>query len=247
MMAKYINADALIEEIEKIKKYDYFDETGNIFLLLTHRDVENAIKRQPAADVVEVVRCKDCKHNPNEAWFSCPAAHLSERQRPEDAWCWRGERGKMPKYINADELKAELLMMEHRFSVCEEYGAEGRVLWSRELIHREHIEKAIDKCSIDNATQRWIPCSSGNLPQTTDPVNITWTNRNPEPYYASIKDVPFTATGHYCNGKWWWYSSTCQDYLDEYGESEVDRVDDGIEILAWQPLPEPYKADMNNL
>lgn len=91
--------------------------------------------------------------------------------------------------------------------------------------------------------QRWIPCSSGNLPQTTDPVNITWTNRNPEPYYASIKDVPFTATGHYCNGKWWWYSSTCQDYLDEYGESEVDRVDDGIEILAWQPLPPAFDGE----
>lgn len=89
--------------------------------------------------------------------------------------------------------------------------------------------------------QRWIPCSSGNLPQTTDPVNITWVNRDPPSYYSHIKDVPYTATGHYHKGKWWWYSASCQDYLDEYGESEVDRMDDRIEVIAWQPLPEPYK------
>lgn len=40
----------------------------------------------------EIIRCKECKHNPKKAWFGCPMAHLNERQRPEDAWCWRGER-----------------------------------------------------------------------------------------------------------------------------------------------------------
>lgn len=39
-----------------------------------------------------LVRCKDCMHNPHETWFECPMAHLSDEQRPEDAWCWRGER-----------------------------------------------------------------------------------------------------------------------------------------------------------
>lgn len=56
MSKKYIDADALLEEIEKIKKYDYFAETGNIFILLAHIDVAGAIKRQPAADVRENVR-----------------------------------------------------------------------------------------------------------------------------------------------------------------------------------------------
>ena len=59
---------------------------------------------------------------------------------------------------------------------------------------------------------KWIPVTE-KLPETTDPVNITWVNSNPEPYYAAIKDVPFTATGHYHRGKWYWYSATCQDYL----------------------------------
>jgi hypothetical protein len=40
----------------------------------------------------EIIRCKDCKHNPKDTWFGCPMAHCSETQRPETAWCWKGER-----------------------------------------------------------------------------------------------------------------------------------------------------------
>lgn len=85
----------------------------------------------------------------------------------------------------------------------------------------------------------WIPCSE-ILPETNDAVNVVWVNRKPEPYYADIKDKPFTATGHYHKGKWYWYSVVCKDYLDEYGTSDVDEVDEDIDIIAWQPLPEPY-------
>lgn len=88
----------------------------------------------------------------------------------------------------------------------------------------------------------WIPVSE-RIPDNTDPVNITWINHDPKPYYADIKDKPFTATGHYCNGRWWWYSVICQDYLDEYGRSDGDAMDDAIEVIAWMPLPEPYKGE----
>ena len=40
----------------------------------------------------EIIHCYECKYNPEKEWFGCPMAHLNERQRPEDAWCWRGER-----------------------------------------------------------------------------------------------------------------------------------------------------------
>ena len=50
------------------------------------------IQKIPAEPVREVVLCKDCKHNPKDTWFECPMAGLSENQRPETAWCWRGER-----------------------------------------------------------------------------------------------------------------------------------------------------------
>ena len=89
---------------------------------------------------------------------------------------------------------------------------------------------------------KWISVSE-RLPENTDPVNITWVNHDPESYYADIKDKPFTATGHYCNGRWWWYSVTCQDYLDEYGHWDIDAMDDAIEVIAWMPLPKPYEAE----
>lgn len=88
-------------------------------------------------------------------------------------------------------------------------------------------------------TGGWIPCSE-RLPDKLEPVNITWVNRKPEPYYAHIKDIPFVATAFYHNGKWWWFSNVCEDYLEEYGRSDCDVVDKDIEIIAWQPLPAPY-------
>lgn len=91
--------------------------------------------------------------------------------------------------------------------------------------------------------QDWTPVSKG-LPKTTDPVNVTWTNNDPEPYYADIKGKRFTACAHYHKGKWWWYSSICQDLLDEYGSGPTDdEVDEAIEIIAWKPIGEPYKGD----
>lgn len=102
-------------------------------------------------------------------------------------------------------------------------------------------EEAIDIINQAEAEYNngWIPCSE-RLPETNDAVNIVWVNRKPEPYYEDIKDKPFTATGHYHKGKWYWYSVVCKDYLDEYGTSNVDEVDEYIDIIAWQPLPKPY-------
>lgn len=88
---------------------------------------------------------------------------------------------------------------------------------------------------------RWIPVTE-RLPETTDPVNITWVNRKPSRYNEHIKDKPFVATGHYCNGRWYWFSAVCQDYLNEYGDCEMDRIDSAIEVIAWMPLPTPYKG-----
>ena len=45
--------------------------------------------QMPTVDAVEVVRCRDCKHNPLETWFDCPLSHL---KYDGDRWCWKGER-----------------------------------------------------------------------------------------------------------------------------------------------------------
>ena len=104
------------------------------------------------------------------------------------------------------------------------------------------LERAIEivKQEAEKYNNGWIPCSEHH-PKECVPVNVTWINRNPESYYAKIKDVPFSATAVYYNSKWYWYSSTCVDYLSEYGKNDFDLVDKDIDIIAWQPLPVPFK------
>ena len=93
--------------------------------------------------------------------------------------------------------------------------------------------------------QKWIPCSE-RLPCDGIPVNITWVNRKPVSYYVDIKDKHFTSTGIYYRGKWFWYSWACEDLLYEYGNSKADAVDEDVEIVAWMPLPEPWKGENND-
>ena len=104
------------------------------------------------------------------------------------------------------------------------------------------INTLLDDLEQDEKENGWIPVSE-RLPEECVPVNIVWINRNPETYCSKIKDVPFSATGVYYNGNWYWYSSTYFDYLAEYGKCEWDLIDKAIDITHWQPLPEPYKGD----
>lgn len=105
---------------------------------------------------------------------------------------------------------------------------------------RNGIAKAIESLS---PADNWTPVSE-RTPGENIPVNITWVNRFPAPYYDDIKGCPFTATGIYHNEQWYWYSCVCEDYLAESGECEMDKMDDMIDVIAWQPLPEPYKGEM---
>ena len=103
------------------------------------------------------------------------------------------------------------------------------------------VKDRLERLPSAQPEQRWIPCSE-RLPENNDPVNVTWVNHNPEVYYADIKDKPFTATAHYHNGRWYWFSSVTQDYLNEYDVWTPDLVDKDVEITAWMPLPEAYRG-----
>lgn len=106
----------------------------------------------------------------------------------------------------------------------------------------EELKNKIWEVHMESA---WIPVEE-RLPEELTPVNITWINRNPEQYYADIKDVPFSATGVFHRGKWYWWSTVVVDYLSEYGRYDMDLVDKDIEIVAWQPLPKAYRTSEEN-
>lgn len=92
------------------------------------------------------------------------------------------------------------------------------------------------------SAQQWIPCKT-RLPEELEAVNVTWINHYPESYYDFVKGKPFTGSAVYYKEKWYWYSSTCTDILGEYGENDIDEVDDAIEIIAWKPFDEPWKGE----
>ena len=62
-MARYIDADKIDYTIASV--YQGQDKDGNDIYRRTAIATENEIDELPTADVVEVVRCKDCKHQPN--------------------------------------------------------------------------------------------------------------------------------------------------------------------------------------
>ena len=107
---------------------------------------------------------------------------------------------------------------------CEKYYREGNA---------EDFEKLLP---------HWIPCSE-RLPDELAEVNVTWVNTAPPVYYEFLKGKRFTGTAIYFNGEWYWYSSTCLDMLKEYGKSPADIMDGAIEVIAWMPLPEPYREE----
>lgn len=78
-MTDYIDRQAAIHEIHK---QVWLAETAKTALV-------EKLSALPSADAVEIVRCRECKHNPNDTWFECPISHLPYE---EDRWCWKGER-----------------------------------------------------------------------------------------------------------------------------------------------------------
>ena len=103
------------------------------------------------------------------------------------------------------------------------------------------IQEAVNALPSAQPEPRWIPCSE-RLPEDIRPVIVTWKNTDPKSYYQYIVGKHFTGTACYKNGKWYWYSSTTEDMLAEYGRYDSEEFDEAIECIAWMPLPEPYKG-----
>lgn len=77
-MARYIDADAIMPKMVKDKKFIFrkedFDECGELVFRTCYAELEDFIRTIPTADVVEVVRCKDCgmsRETEDERYLFC--------------------------------------------------------------------------------------------------------------------------------------------------------------------------------
>lgn len=87
----------------------------------------------------------------------------------------------------------------------------------------------------------WIPVTEA-LPEDIRPVIVTWKNNDPKSYYQYIVGKHFIGVAHFKGGKWYWYSSTTEDFLAEYGRYDGEEFDEAIEVVAWCELPEPWQG-----
>lgn len=90
-MTEYITKEQAIDEV-----WDAFTSRDDPDL---GRVIEENIERLPAADVVEVVRCKDCRYfTPQAGWGGGQCSYLEDKfELPEvlifdDDYCSDGER-----------------------------------------------------------------------------------------------------------------------------------------------------------
>ena len=97
-MSRYIDADKLILKMncwyeEMRLKYGETDQFN-----MGYAEGINAIENAPTADVIEVVRCKDCKHRyvPCRCalWFGSADGKEYFVGKGDDFYCSYGERSK---------------------------------------------------------------------------------------------------------------------------------------------------------
>lgn len=98
-MSKYIDTEGLVVQCNGLKYISPYDYLG-----VARYFLEQIREKPPAEGVVKVTVCGECRHNPEETQDGgCPMAHLTKEQRPDTAWCWKGE----PKETTTTEGETE--------------------------------------------------------------------------------------------------------------------------------------------
>jgi hypothetical protein len=75
----------------------------------------------------------------------------------------------------------------------------------------------------------WIPCSE-RLPEECDEYMFTWvTSYAPDKRFIGFAEYDGAGEWDDTNGRWLF-----EDYIKSYPD---------VKVLAWMPLPEPYRED----
>lgn len=118
-MSRYIDADALLEWIKAVWDLDS-EWINEIKATAVIKQTISDIEHEPTADVVEVVRCKDCKHWSKE--FEACYIHDFCEIFQSDYYCASGERKEDGETLehNKEDRHGQWIICEpiHMHSIC---------------------------------------------------------------------------------------------------------------------------------
>ena len=95
------------------------------------------------------------------------------------------------------------------------------------------VQDFVDKCR-ECGKQKWILCSE-RLPEKSSRYLVTRGLKACNNLWNRVYIVNYSDLMGLCKEKIWWDG--------DVGKSNFERYDD---ILAWMPLPEPHKAEMES-
>ena len=81
---------------------------------------------------------------------------------------------------------------------------------------------------------KWIPCSE-RMPEESSRYLVTRGLKACNDLWNRVYIVNYSDLMGLCKEKIWWNGNV--------GKSDFEKYDD---VLAWMPLPKPYKAEMEN-
>ena len=84
----YIKREAIHKMLDEM-----LDINIGVGAMMSEQCVRELIEDTPAADVVEVVRCKDCKHGQNCPRLGVICEYQQDKIQPYRHFCSSGERG----------------------------------------------------------------------------------------------------------------------------------------------------------
>lgn len=223
MSKEYIEREALEEKLDRRlkklrKKYGYFDHYTDGF-----DEAVDIVSDEPAADVVEVVRCGECdfwdsNHISCEGLAKCLTGESGIRYRSCKDYCSRGKRRTVliMRLIDADVLLDYLANKQADCDSCTdidcfncviEYAIKPAPTINPEDCSPEWI-------SVDERMPELIPCNAGTA---YSEAVIVWTD-NRKAMIAVWDGIDFLCAF---------------DYWEAWGEK----------ITHWMPLPKPPKGE----